>query len=162
MKGTISTITEQKVIVDTKDRQHVFRRDRLKYRDAEIGDPVIVHKGENGTEIYYDDAALGKSSSESSNGTTVLILAIIGIFFFPCAIIALVMAIKERKAGYTKDSKITAGFILSLILVIVWGIFLVICGIYLAVGISILKDVKDMSTDYITMNIPSTIKLLKA
>lgn len=163
MKGTITTITEQKVIVDTGDRQHVFRRGRLKYRDAEIGDPVIVHKGENGTEIYYDDATLGKSSSESSKGTTVLVLAIIGIFFIPCAIIALVMASKERKAGYTKDSKITAGFILSLILVIVWGIFLVIWVILFAVGMTVgMSVLKDVSTDYTTMNILSTIKLLKA
>lgn len=79
-------------------------------------------------------------NGESPKGTTILILAIVGIVFMPCAVISLVMSSIELKHGYRNDSKVMAGFIISLIIVII-QIISILAGVYaLSVGTQILKD----------------------
>lgn len=198
MKAVITHLDDETAVVEGNGKVHKFRPERLKYQDAEEGDPVIVKKGENGAEIYYDNDG-GESSpapseetlydeeneqnngyenpymsqnsqqnrqsrqpqnrpqqrppqntrpvnGECPNATTILVLSIVGFFFVPCAIIALVMAAKAKKEGYKNDGKVTAGFIISIIILVIWAISLIIGIIALVAGMSIINSVAPQVT----------------
>jgi hypothetical protein len=67
---------------------------------------------------------------ESTKGTTILILGILGLFCFICGIIAFVMGNKERKeiaeGRVAPDPKVTVGWVLGLISIILFVIGLAI------------------------------------
>lgn len=99
-------------------------------REALIGNPFP----QNDTEDNGKCKKKGKTrdyennGQESPNGTLALVLSIIGIFFVPCTIIALIISSSAKKHGYGGDSKIKAAYIISLIFLILWliGVALII------------------------------------
>lgn len=55
MEGTVTFILkdEQKAVIETTNGQeHKFLLKRFKYDDPDVGDEVVIKKGENGAEIY--------------------------------------------------------------------------------------------------------------
>ena len=57
MKGIITSIDPKKIIVETTDGdEHTYLPKRLKYKDAQTGDRVVVRKGTDGTEIVKDES----------------------------------------------------------------------------------------------------------
>lgn len=52
MNGTITDITDKKIIVETEDgAEHTYLPKRVKYDDPDIGDNVTIKKGSDGVEI---------------------------------------------------------------------------------------------------------------
>lgn len=99
-------------------------------REALTGNPFSQDKAEDkgngkkkGKARDYED-----NGQESPNGTLALVLSIIGIFFVPCTIIALIISSRAKKHGYGGDLKIKAAYIISLIFLILWliGVALII------------------------------------
>lgn len=78
-------------------------------------------------------------SGQSPNGTTILVLGIIGFFCFVTGIIAWIMGNKEIKL-YPNDSNVKAGRICGIISTILAAVGIVIYLIILAVGLAALGE----------------------